>query len=166
MNKDEMKVLETSPFAGDLDASLRARPRNGASKITLALGAGVVLVAGVLLGIQAQKNFGTTSSTAGPQLPAGPRQPGGGFSGGPGEMGRMGGGMTTGTITKIDGTKVHLETADGTEVVVTTDDQTTIQVTGKLADLKKGRAIVVQGRKSANGAVNATSIRTAGAVSR
>src|SRR5262245_43457109 len=60
-------LLETSPFGDDLEAELTAQPsRNGPSRVTLALAGGVLLVAGLLGGIQAQKAWGTsgTSGTA------------------------------------------------------------------------------------------------------
>jgi hypothetical protein len=48
------KLLETSPFAGDLESELVARPKRRFSTLTVVLGAGVMLVAGVIVGIQAQ----------------------------------------------------------------------------------------------------------------
>ncbi|WP_433350973.1 hypothetical protein ACQP25_42370 [Microtetraspora malaysiensis] len=56
------ELLDTSPFGDEPEPEPEARPaRRGMSKVTLALGAGVVLMAGVLIGIQAQKAWGTAS---------------------------------------------------------------------------------------------------------
>ncbi|MFC7647201.1 hypothetical protein ACFQX6_46775 [Streptosporangium lutulentum] len=68
-NSDETvsngKLLETSPFAGDLESELVARPRRHFSTLTVVLAAGVMLVAGVIVGIQAQKAMGGPDATAG-----------------------------------------------------------------------------------------------------
>ncbi|MBO4275905.1 hypothetical protein, partial [Microbispora triticiradicis] len=64
--RDTEELLESSPFGDDLQEVLAAHPaRAGASRVTLALAGGVLLVAGLLLGIQAHKLFGG-SATAGP----------------------------------------------------------------------------------------------------
>ena len=54
------EVLDTSPFPDDLDAQLAAAAprRGGMSKLTLGLAAGVVFVAGVIVGIQAHRAVG------------------------------------------------------------------------------------------------------------
>ncbi|MBB2914721.1 hypothetical protein FHS43_006033 [Streptosporangium becharense] len=77
------RTLETSPFPGDLDSELAPRQGRGLSKVTLALGAGVFLVAGVIIGIQAQKAMGAPAVVAGGpaagvrQLPTAPGTAGG-----------------------------------------------------------------------------------------
>ncbi len=60
----------------------------------------------------------------------------------------------------MDGTKVYVKTAQGTEVAISTSDTTTIGVTqaGKLADLKPGATVVVQGQAGDDGTVAAQSI--------
>ncbi|MEV8630577.1 hypothetical protein AB0395_02880 [Streptosporangium sp. NPDC051023] len=82
------ELLETSPFAGDLDAELAAGPRRGLSRLTLVLGAGVVLVVGVILGIQAQKALGGQGGTAGDPAAAMRQGVAGGY--GPGGQGGFG----------------------------------------------------------------------------
>ncbi|MEU7937398.1 hypothetical protein [Microbispora bryophytorum] len=87
---DTEELLETSPFDDDLQEVLAARPaRLGGSKLTLALAGGVLLVAGLLLGIQVQKLLGGStpgrfpSRAAGAGAYAGAGQaPGGGGPGG------------------------------------------------------------------------------------
>lgn len=160
-----MAQLDASPFPDDLPV---APPRRGPSRLTLALAAAVVLVAGVLIGIQAQKAFGSSA------LPTGQRsgfsgyggQPFGGQSpGGQGFGGRQGfGGATVGTVEKISGEQVYLRTMDGSTVKVTTTGATTIEIAqpGKLSDLKTGGTIVVRGQKAADGSVSAVSISQGG----
>ncbi|MFI9591980.1 hypothetical protein [Nonomuraea sp. NPDC052265] len=167
-----MDRLDSSPFPDDLGEELAVQPRGGVSKLTLGLTAGVLLVAGVLIGIQAGKLFGTSSgapAAAQLQRPNGQfsgggygqrgngGQPGGGQNGGLGQ--RVGGG-TVGTVEKVDGDKVYLKTMDGSTVTVTTSDQTTVQISkpGKVADLAAGTTVVVRGQQSGDGSVTATTI--------
>lgn len=96
---DTEELLETSPFDDDLQEVLAARPaRAGGSRLTLALAGGVLLVAGLLLGIQVQKLLGGSapgrfpSRAAGAGAYAGAGQAPGG--GGPG--GGLGGGYARG----------------------------------------------------------------------
>ncbi len=96
---DTEELLETSPFDDDLQEVLAARPaRAGGSKLTLALAGGVLLVAGLLLGIQVQKLLGGSAPDRFPSRAAGAgayagagQAPGGG---GPG--GGLGGGYARG----------------------------------------------------------------------
>lgn len=133
-------------MADDLETELAAQAGRGPSKLTVGLAAGVVLVAGVLLGIQGHKAFGGTATQAVPAA----SQP----SGGPGNRqvrgGRMTGG-TVGTVEKVEGAKIHVRTMDGSTVVVTTTDDTVIKVSkeGEVSDLKPGSTVVVQGDKAA-----------------
>ncbi|GAA4204675.1 hypothetical protein GCM10022252_64070 [Streptosporangium oxazolinicum] len=181
------RALEGSPFRGDLDSELAARPPRRLSTLTLVLGAGVMLVAGVIVGIQAQKAMGGPSG-----IPAGAmRQAGaspGGFGGGQqGGQGRQGGqegqrgqggqggqgagqggggrgGMTSGTVQRVEGGKVYVQTADGSVVTVNTTDETSVRVTkeGKVGDLKPGGSVVVRGATADDGSVTATVINEGG----
>ncbi|MEU7913556.1 hypothetical protein [Microbispora bryophytorum] len=93
---DTEELLETSPFDDDLQEVLAARPaRLGGSKLTLALAGGVLLVAGLLLGIQVQKLLGDSAPGRFPSRAAGAgagQAPGGGGPGGGGPGGAAGGG--------------------------------------------------------------------------
>ncbi|WP_204060059.1 hypothetical protein [Microbispora corallina] len=173
-------VLESSPFDDDLADVLAARPGGaGASKLTLTLAGAVLLVAGLLLGIQAHKAFGGTGSAS--AFPGragggaagagtGARAGGGGFGGfgngggfgaGGGSGGGFGGGgVTFGTVKLVDGGKVYVQTAGGGVVTVTTGKDTKIQVSkaGKVSDLKPGNVVVVNGTKDAQGNVTATTV--------
>jgi len=169
-------LLEISPFDDDLQAELAAQPaRRGPSKLTLSFGAGVVLVAGLLAGIEAQKTFG---SPAAPSFVAGQGNAGatrgqgggqtggqggggGGFGGqGGGGFGGAGGNATIGTVQRVAGGTIYITTAQGDAVTVKTTSSTKIQLTaaGKATDLKAGTSVVVSGDKGADGTVNATSV--------
>ncbi|MEV7007360.1 hypothetical protein [Streptosporangium sp. NPDC051022] len=191
------ELLESSPFKGDLDSALAAPPRRRLSTLTLVLGAGVMLVAGVILGIQAEKALGgggqgampgamMRQGTAGPggyggygggQGPGGYGGGYGGFGGrqrdggqdtqnGQGGQGNQGarGGMTFGTVQKVEGTKVYVQQPDGTVVTVNTTGQTAVRVSkeGKVADLRSGGTVVVQGARGEDGSITATSINEGG----
>lgn len=181
-------VLGSSPFPGNLDAELAAAPRRaGVSKLTAALGAGVIFVAGVIAGIQAHKVFGGDDDGGGRNAVAagGPRSGGqqgsgqggpgqggfgqgrgqGGFGGGPG--GGFGGGFgggTIGTVSRVDGTTIYVQTMQGETVTVRTGDDTRIQVTkdGKVGDLKQGTTVIVRGERADDGSVDATEVSQTG----
>ncbi|GAA3442492.1 hypothetical protein [Planomonospora venezuelensis] len=179
--KNDAELLETSPFAGDLDRELAVRPGRSFSALTVALAAGVTLVAGVVAGIQLEKAVGGASgNAAAPQGPGGQGVPqgyggSGGFRGGQsgqqggqqsgqqgGQNGRQGGpgGMTVGTVQKVEGDKVYVQAADGSVVTVTTTGETAVRISreGKVADLGAGKTVVVQGARGEDGSVTATSI--------
>ncbi|WP_147269006.1 hypothetical protein [Sphaerisporangium album] len=181
------ELLETSPFDGDLGDALAARPEGRrTSKLTAALGAGVILVAGMLLGIQAHKLWGSQTggnrTAAGQALLAGnggaaQRTGGGAARGGYGGFGGTGGaggsagqqgagdGFTVGTVKLVDGGKLYVETPTGV-VIVTTTGETKVQVSkeGKLKDLKPGSPVVVNGPRGTDGSVSATTVSSGGAV--
>jgi hypothetical protein len=154
------EIVASPANPGDLDKEMKqvAQPFG---KATLWLGAIVVLA--VAFGGGAW----THSALAGPSTPAAPAraaqagqgqggQPGTGRQGAGGGLGRG----TTGTIDRVDGTTVYVKTAQGAEVAVSTSDTTTVSVAtpGKVADLKPGTTIVVQGAAGEDGKVTAQSI--------
>ncbi|MER6951065.1 hypothetical protein ABT294_44335 [Nonomuraea sp. NPDC000554] len=174
-----MAKLDASPYPDDLQAELAVQPRRQTSRLTLALAAGVVLVAGILIGIQAHKSLG---GDAGPAAAAGDRQqspgqmrgygrqggsgqpPGYGGPGGQPGFGQRQGGGTVGTVEKVEDGKVYLKTMDGATVTVTTTGQTTVQVAkpGKVSDLRSGSTVVVRGEQAGDGTVSAASITQGG----
>ncbi|GAA4225778.1 hypothetical protein FHR32_002299 [Streptosporangium album] len=168
-------MLETSPFRGDLDSELVVRPRRGLSRLTLVLGAGVMLVAGVIVGIQAQKAMGgpagasgasgARSAAVGQGAGPGGYGGGGGFGGfGGRQQGGGGQGGAVGTVQRVDGTKLYVTTMDGSVVTVNTSGETAVRVTkkGKVTDLKPGGTVVVQGAKAEDGSITATAISEGG----
>ncbi|MEU8249264.1 hypothetical protein [Nonomuraea sp. NPDC048916] len=169
-----MAELDDSPFRDDLKAEPAVRPRRPPSKLTLALAAGVVLVAGVVIGIQAQKSLGGPDASVAAQRPGqlpqgygqqrgggrpGEQQPGGGRQMGGGTMGG-----TMGTVEKVEDGKVYLKAMDGSTVTVTTTGETTVQIAkpGKVTDLKAGTTVVVRGERGQDGSVSAVSISQGG----
>ncbi|MER6810895.1 hypothetical protein ABT299_16605 [Spirillospora sp. NPDC000708] len=95
----DSELLASSPFDGDLDAELAAKPaRRSLPGPTLYLGAGLLLVAGFLGGVQAQKWTSDDSGSpgGGPAAAGGYGRTGGrGFGGyGGGFPGQAGGGGT------------------------------------------------------------------------
>ncbi|MBT2233022.1 hypothetical protein [Nonomuraea sp. NEAU-A123] len=171
-----MAKLDASPYPDDLNSELAVQSRKPLSKVTVGLIAGVVLVAGVVIGIQVQKALGSPATAAAGQQAGGARQgmpggygqqPGGRgqMPGGYGQrMGGAGGAGTVGTVEKVEGGKIYVKTMDGSTVTVTTTDATTVQVTkpGKLTDLQTGTNVVVRGEKGGDGSVAATSISQGG----
>ncbi|MCW2941731.1 MAG: hypothetical protein JWN00_4716 [Actinomycetia bacterium] len=177
------ELLETSPFAGDLDRELAARPpRRAMPGVTVYLAAGVLLVAGFVGGVQADKQWGSGSTSASSGLPAGlggaraGGRPGfgggfggggtggGGFGGGSGTAGGAGGGnLTVGTVTLVDGKTIYVQTQTGT-VTVTTNGSTQVKVSksGSVKDLAPGSTVVVQGTPGSDGSVTASTINQGG----
>ena len=158
----------TPPNAEDIIASpavnddLNAEMRDAAkpfSRTTLVLAGLVVLAIAFGGGAWTHAAFGSSS-------PSTPTRPAGGTPGGQqAGAGQQGGGFrggrgTTGTVDRVDGTTVYVKTAQGTDVKVSTSDATTVGVTqqGKLADLKPGATVVVQGQAGSDGTVTAQAI--------
>ncbi|MFC6086123.1 hypothetical protein [Sphaerisporangium aureirubrum] len=182
--------LRDSPFGGDLDAELTPRPRaRRAPRLTMVLGAGVLLVAGMVIGIQAHKTFGGdgragavqallagggvrgggAARAGGPGAGQGPGQaPGQGRGGAGGQAGGAFGDVTLGTVKLVDGRKIYVETATGDLVVVTTTGDTKVQISkeGAVKDLKPGSTVVVQGKRGADGTVAATTVNQGGIAGR
>ncbi|MEV6832484.1 hypothetical protein [Amycolatopsis sp. NPDC051102] len=152
------EIVASPAVDGDLNAEMR-RAAKPFSRTTVVLAGLVVLAIAFGGGAWTHAAFGSSTPTTparqaagnqgGPQ--AGTGQQGGGFRGGRG---------TTGTIDHIDGTTVYVKTAQGTDVKVSTSDSTTVGVTqaGKLADLKPGATVVVQGQAGDDGTVAAQAI--------
>ncbi|QKW33225.1 hypothetical protein HUT06_03550 [Actinomadura sp. NAK00032] len=166
---DDAELLSSSPFADDLDATLAARPqRRSQPGPTLYLAAGIILVAGFLGGVQAQKWSSDGSGPSGTR-PAGgfpTGRPQGGYGGPPGSGGFAGGGgdTTTGTVVKVTGDTLYLRTTSGQTVKVATSGTTSIRITekGDLKDLASGTNVTVRGTKTADGTVTATTVNQGG----
>ncbi|MEV6441946.1 hypothetical protein [Amycolatopsis sp. NPDC051716] len=158
------QIVASPAVDGDLNAEMR-RAAKPFSRTTLVL-AGLVAFA-IAFGGGAWTHAAFGSAT--------PARPGGTAGGGqaraqggtgqPGGTGQQGGGFrggrgTTGTVDHVDGTTVYVKTAQGADVKVSTSDSTTVGVTqqGKLADLKPGATVVVQGQAGSDGTVTAQAI--------
>jgi hypothetical protein len=183
------ELLATSPFEGDLERDLAARPpRRRLPGATVYLGAGVLVVAGFVGGVQADKHWGGDDNAAGrggfPAAAggagaagqraggAGRRQGGtaaGGQQGGQGAGGAnapggTGAGATFGTVKLVDGKTVYVQTSTGGVVQVKTDGSTKINVSkkGTVKDLAPGSTIIVSGTAGQDGTMTATSINQGG----
>ncbi|MFI5896741.1 hypothetical protein ACIA5D_42245 [Actinoplanes sp. NPDC051513] len=160
----------------------KAAPKKWWNKATIVLGAVVLLVGGFVGGLQAQKQWGTASSGSGNRAASGfPGAGAGRYGSGAGAYGFPGGGNlpgggtgqgtgsgqataaaagTTGTVKLVDGTTIYVQTPDGNVVTVKTDGKTTVSTAkkGKVADVKAGQSITVQGATGSDGTVTATSV--------
>ncbi|AEV83221.1 hypothetical protein ACWT_2201 [Actinoplanes sp. SE50] len=169
---DDTEVLPRTPTDiehDDLNSAIaHAAPKRWWNRTTLVLAGLVLLVGGFLGGIQVHKRWGSssTSSTSSSSAPSGS------FSGAfPGGAGLPSGGFgptgpaapgTSGTISRIDGNTVYVQTAAGQTVTVRASDTTTVSKTtpATVADLTAGLRVTVQGATDSSGVVSATSITT------
>ncbi|MCW2865477.1 MAG: hypothetical protein JWP48_7185 [Actinoallomurus sp.] len=174
----ETDPLSTSPFEGDLAEELAKAPRvRRLPGLTTYLCAGVVLALGFVIGAQTDRHMGTQASNSAQSgagaIPGG-GMPGGGMRGG-GMPGQGGGGQgqggrgapgasagtggTTGTVQKIAGKTIYVQTANGVvQVKVTGTTKIRILQSGSAKDLKSGTSVVVQGPQAKDGTVTATSV--------
>jgi hypothetical protein len=111
---------------------------------------GGALAGGIAIGKSQGGQTGQYSSTAG----LGNFQPSGNNTGIPSGIGG-----TVGTVEKVEGNVVTLNTSTGT-VLVDIGNSTSIQkmAEGSLADISTGEAITVSGNKTADGSIEARSI--------
>jgi hypothetical protein len=160
-----------TPVGGDIDQEL-TQAKRGVGKVTIGLGIAVLVVAAFFGGIWVHSATASSTPAATVNGANGQRNGGQGRvpggtppSGAPGAGGQNGGGFrggTAGTIDHIDGTTVYVKMQNGTVVKVSTTDTTRVDITqpGKLADLKPGENIVVQGQRAEDSSVTAQSITT------
>jgi hypothetical protein len=149
-----------------LDADLAAvAGRRWWNRWTIVLGLALLLAGGFVAGIEVQKAYGETSTTATPGGGQGGFAFPGGYPGGAAQGGAQGGGATqrqqatTGTIKLVDGNTVYVETESGEVVTIRTDGDTSVRVPGKLKDLKAGDKVSVEGGAAgADGSVTASSV--------
>ncbi|WFE37369.1 DUF5666 domain-containing protein [Micromonospora sp. WMMD998] len=159
---------------GDLSAALAAAaPRRLWNRGTFVLAGLLLVLVGFLAGTQVQQRWGDAPAAARPGRMGGfPGALPSGFPGGGSGRGEPGSGstptsaaaVTTGKAKLIDAGVLYVETADGTVVTVRTDDRTTVQTSRKseLAKIKAGQTVSVQGDRSADGTVTATTVTATG----
>ncbi|WP_306207902.1 hypothetical protein [Actinoplanes sp. RD1] len=179
---DDTAVLTPVPADDGLATEIaKAAPRRWWNRVTIGLGAGVLLVGGFVGGLQVQKHYGTSSTASAFPGGAGAGRSGTFPGGGTGGYGGFGGqnsgggaapgaaapaasaaaaGPTTGKVKLVDGTTIYVETGDGSVVTVRTSGDTSVQTatTGKLKDVKAGDTVSVQGTADAEGTVTATTV--------
>lgn len=155
-------------------AELR-RARRLTSPLTWVLVCAVVAAGTFAIGAKVGNDHATDAATASTAAGAGAATRGGFAAAGTASGGRSGTstagaagggpGATVGQIQLVDGTNLYVSTFNGGVVKVTTNPSTTVMVlqSGKLAGLKAGSTVVVQGNPGAGGAVAATSISQTGA---
>jgi hypothetical protein len=161
------------PPPGDL---LPARSRKGIPRVTAVLGIGLLAAATFLAGIEAQKQWGGSSSNAGrfgrgalfgagtgTGTGTGTATGTGGAQGAPGGgfFRRGGGGLTVGTVKLVQGSTIYVTTASGNTVKVSVPAKTSItkSVTTKLSGIHVGDAVTAIGTTSSDGVIKATSVR-------
>jgi hypothetical protein len=160
------ELLSTSPFDRDVTEELASAPppRRKLPKLTLSLAGVVLLMAGFLIGIQADKTWGSGGkSSAASSLSSllsaarSGRSGAGSRFGGPG--GTSGGG-TTGTIKLVDGSTIYVQESNGTVLIVDTNTNTKISIakSGTTSDLKAGQTVTIEGTSGSNGTMTATSV--------
>jgi hypothetical protein len=155
-------ILATRPSNRELDSALAKPPRRrGKLSSTMLLIVGVLVAAGFSGGLLLGRSTATESGAA-PNLPG--NFPGGGNPPS-GSNVPDGGGFTVGTIERIDGDTVYVQTLEGETVEVRTSGDTDIQVTteGTADDLAEGETVIVQGDSTDDGSLDATSIVEGGA---
>jgi hypothetical protein len=158
------------PDDPELTQALAAASRRptSTSRVTLGL-AGALLLVGGFAGGYAVGQHGADDHQPASRVTFPGGFPGGGSGGsqsgpGSGPQPRGIGGVTAGTVTKVDGDTVTITTADGNEVSVATDADTDVTVTseGSLSDLSSGDPVVVTGTRQGDGSIDADSISEGG----
>jgi Cu/Ag efflux protein CusF len=153
--------MPVSPLTPDQPAA--PEPNRGAGWRSWVIAAVVVALVAGGVGFMMSRSSNSSSAATTPQNSDSSGAP---SSGGPRGGARQG---TRGTVTKIDGSDITVETTDqsgtkSTTVVRTSGDTTYTQsVSGSITDLKTGDSIVVTGQSS-NGAVTATAINDTGSM--
>ena len=152
------EILRVRPETSELDSAL-ARPARSKRSFssTMLLVLGVLVAAGFVGGLL----LGRATAPESTALPG--NFPGGG-TGATGGNFPGGAGFTAGTIQRIDGDTIYVETVDGQTVEVRTSGDTDVQVTseGSVDDLAEGETVIVQGDQQDDGSLDATSISEGG----
>lgn len=172
----EIHASEPPVPASDLLPPKRSK---GVPRITAILGVVLLAAATFLAGIEAQKQWGGSSSNArgagfagrfaagagvagagGAGAPTGTGTTNGAGAGGGGFLGRAGGGFTTGTVKLVKGTTLYVTTTDGNTVKVSVPAATAVTktVTTKLAALKPGDTVTAIGQAGSNGVITAARV--------
>jgi len=150
------------PPPDDLQSLLGTRPSGGRSKSTMMLAAIALVAIGFIGGLFVGKSMGSDSPPL--AFPGAVGQNGPGSTIGDGNGGAFpGGSATVGTIKRIDGDTITIETPNGDTVTVNVGSDTSIQVIddGSLSDLGTGDTVVVAGTQN-DGSIDANSITEGG----
>lgn len=163
---------EVTPAEPNDDDSWEEDGPNRAVRVRKALLIGLVLAVVFLGGVQAQKHWGHSGSSAASGLPSGiPSDianqlgsgglPGGASGGGgPSSSGTSDTPAVIGKVTKVDGKTVTVTDVSGTEHTVEMDASTSLTRSKKIAstDIDAGESVVVVGTTDRDGRIAATSM--------
>jgi hypothetical protein len=145
-----------------LAAELLARRRKRLPAITAALALAVAVAGGVVGGVELQKHWSASTSSAAPARAVGfaARGGGGGFPG----FGGAGATGTNGTVTLIKGSTLYVTNASGNTVLVHTTAGSAVQktVAGTIKTVHPGDSVTVTGAKNSDGSYNARQITIGG----
>jgi hypothetical protein len=138
--------------------------------LTAALALAVAIALGLIGGVEAQKHWGASSSSATAGRPAGfagfagrgggAPGGGGGFAG----LGAAAGGGTNGTVTLIKGSTLYVTDASGNTVQVKTTAGSTVKktVSATVKTIHPGDSVTVTGTQSSDGSYSASAITIGG----
>jgi hypothetical protein len=158
------EILGVRPETSELESAL-ARPARSKRSFssTMLLVLGVVVAVGFVGGLLLGRATAPEDTALPASFPGGGNFPGGG-TGATGGNFPGGAGFTAGTIQRIDGDTIYVETVDGQTVEVRTSGDTDVQVTseGSVNDLAEGETVIVQGDQQDDGSLEATSISEGG----
>lgn len=165
---------EAATLHDGLAAELVKRRRKKLPALTVALALAVAIAAGAILGVEAQKHWGSsTSATSTRGFPSGfpgaggGSAPGSGFPSGAG-FGAAGfaAGGTSGTVTLIKGSTLYVTDTSGNTVLVHTTATSRVSktVAGTVKSVHPGDSVTVLGTKSKDGSYKARQV-TIGAAS-
>jgi hypothetical protein len=156
-----------------LAGELLARRRKKLPALTAALALAVAIALGVIGGVEAQKQWGASTTPAAGARPggfagfagrAGGAPGGGGFAGFGGGGGAAGGGATNGTVTLIKGSTLYVTDASGNTVLVHTTAQSSVKksVSATTKTIHPGDSVTVTGTQNKDGSYSAQAITIGG----
>jgi len=165
---------EAATLHDGLAAELVKRRRKKLPALTVALALAAAIAAGALLGVEAQKHWGSsTSATSTRGFPSGFPGAGGGSASGSGFPSGAGfgaagfaAGGTSGTVTLIKGSTLYVTDTSGNTVLVHTSATSRVSktVAGTVKSVHPGDSVTVVGTKNKNRSYQARQV-TIGAAS-
>ncbi len=149
-----------------LAAELLARRRRKLPALTAALALAVAVALGAVGGIEAQKQWGASTTAAAAGRPAGFAGRFGGGAGAPGGFAGFGGAASgpAGTVTLIKGSTLYVTDASGNTVLVHTNAGSKVQqtVAGTIKTVHPGDTVTVAGTQNSDGSYSARQITIGG----
>jgi len=158
---------EAATLHDGLAAELVKRRRKKLPALTAALALAAAIAAGAILGVEAQKHWGSSASTTSTRsFPSGFPGASGGSGGGSGfpsgaAFGAAGfGSGTSGTVTLIKGSTLYVTDASGNTVLVHTTASSKVSktVAGTVKTIHPGDSVTVVGAKSKDGSYKARQV--------